>query len=63
MTRILRLTDTHVGKTKKEAANLTLIVEYILNKFGSEKMIILNSGDLVDDGNGDIAIQTIVFDS
>ena len=50
MTKILHLTDTHVGKTKDEAKNLKLIRDKIVENYGDGEMVILVSGDLVDDG-------------
>ena len=44
MTKILHLTDTHVGKTKKEAKHLKRIVKKIVKNYGAGEMVILISG-------------------
>ena len=53
-TRILHLSDLHLGRTNEEEQNFKLIVKYILDKNENEwknnKPIILITGDIVDDG-------------
>lgn len=53
-TRILHLSDLHIGRTNEEEQNFKLIVKYILDKGENEwqnnKPLILITGDIVDDG-------------
>ena len=49
-TRILQISDLHVGKSKSESGNLRGIVEKVNERFKSRSMVILITGDIVDDG-------------
>ncbi len=53
-TRILHLSDLHLGRTTEEEENFKLIVEYILDKgrndWQNDKPLILITGDIVNDG-------------
>lgn len=53
-TRILHLSDLHLGRTNEEVQNFTLVVQYILDKgtndWQDNKPLILITGDVVDDG-------------
>jgi 3',5'-cyclic AMP phosphodiesterase CpdA len=48
--KILQLSDLHVGKSKSESKNLKRIVKKIVESFSKEKLTILLTGDIVDDG-------------
>ncbi|OGW75025.1 MAG: hypothetical protein A3J72_08540 [Nitrospirae bacterium RIFCSPHIGHO2_02_FULL_40_19] len=54
LTRILHLSDLHIGKSKEEDNNFDLIVKYILDKGNNDwlqnKPLIIITGDIVDDG-------------
>lgn len=54
-TRIIHLSDLHVGKTDHESANLARIVDWIIREFGdhSNKPVILITGDIAQDGEED----------
>ncbi len=52
ITRIIHLSDFHVGKSPAERKNLTIIVNTILNHdWSGNKPVILITGDLVNDGD------------
>lgn len=48
--KILHLSDLHVGKSESESANLKRIVEKVIRDFSRDKLTILITGDVVDDG-------------
>lgn len=51
MTRILQISDLHVGRTETEGRNLGSIVKYIVKRdWNGLKPIILITGDIVNDG-------------
>jgi len=49
-TRILQISDLHVGKSKSESGNLRRIVETVIERFNNQNLVILMTGDIVDDG-------------
>jgi len=50
-TRILHISDLHVGKTEAEEWNLERIVKYIVKRdWEGSKPVVLITGDIVDDG-------------
>jgi len=49
-TKILHLSDLHVGKSKSESKNLKRIVKKVIESFSKVKLTILITGDIVDDG-------------
>jgi predicted MPP superfamily phosphohydrolase len=49
-TKILHLSDLHVGKSKSESRNLKRIVKKVIESFSKFKLTILLTGDIVDDG-------------
>ena len=49
-TKILHLSDLHVGKSRSEKKNLKLIVKTIVESYSNVKLTILLTGDIVDDG-------------
>ncbi len=48
--KILQLSDLHVGKSKSETKNLKRIVEKVIKLYQKDKLTILITGDIVDDG-------------
>lgn len=51
VTRILHISDLHIGKTETEERNLKHIVKYIVNRDWKEsKPVVLITGDIVNDG-------------
>lgn len=48
--KILQLSDLHVGKSKSESKNLKRIVEKVIKLCQKDKLTILITGDIVDDG-------------
>jgi len=49
-TRILQISDLHVGKSNSESGNLRRIVEKVIDRFKNQNLVILMTGDIVDDG-------------
>lgn len=49
-TKILHLSDLHIGASKKESQYLKKIVDKIMDNYSEEKLSILITGDIVDDG-------------
>jgi len=48
--KLLQLSDLHVGKSKSESKNLRRIVEKVTESFPNDKLTVLITGDIVDDG-------------
>lgn len=53
MTKFIQLSDLHIHKNndKSDNVNCNIVVEYIVNKYTSDKPIVLLTGDIVDDGD------------
>jgi len=49
-TKILHLSDLHVGKSKSESKHLKKIVKKVIDSFSKVKLSILLTGDIVQDG-------------
>ena len=48
--KILHLSDLHVGKSKSELRNFRRIVKGVIERFGKDKLTVLITGDIVQDG-------------
>lgn len=49
-TRILQISDLHVGKSNSESGNLRRIVDKVVQEYKNKDLVILMTGDIVDDG-------------
>lgn len=50
-TRIIHISDIHLGKTDLEKTNFERIIDKIIANYASQKPIIIVTGDIVDDGD------------